>query len=87
LCTKPKTAPECTQYMEEVEKALRKAPSVFINTQMMESAFVSLKGLRKKRCKKAINYIVQLSEEKSNTSFARKIHRDAVKYLDELNQL
>ena len=79
LKTKPKTTPECEQLMNIVEEGLQ-ASWVFFNSQKQENARVALKKLSKKRCTKAIEYIMQISGDMTG-SFAQEICGEARKCL------
>jgi hypothetical protein len=71
LKTKPKTTPECEQLMDIVLTGLRANP---FENQKKQNAVAALERLCKKRCTKAIEYIM---EESSNyppiDGFATKI--------------
>lgn len=77
---KPKTTPQCEQLLELVLAALRSNP---IEGDKHRAAFVALKRLKKLRCAKALEYIIQVS---SGHIFYPdvEINRTAVEYLDEI---
>lgn len=83
LKTKPKTTPECEQLMNMVIEGL-KAP--LLEHQKRDSARVALKRLCKKRCTKAIEYIMQVSCGRSPIDiFASEICKEATKCLNDLS--
>lgn len=79
----PKTTPECKSLQDMVIKGLK--ANIF-DTQLRESARVALKRLRKKRCTKSLEYIIEVSCSSNPLDvFAREICKEATKYLDELS--
>lgn len=79
----PKTTPECKRLLDLVIKGLK--ANIF-DAQMRESARVALKRLRKKRCTKALEYVMEVSCNSSPLDvFAREICKEATKYLNELS--
>ena len=79
----PKTTPECKRLQDIVIKGLK--ANIF-DTQLRESARVALKRLRKKRCTKSLEYIMEVSCDSSPLDvFAREICKEATKYLNELS--
>ena len=80
----PKTTPECKRLQGMVIKGLK--ANVF-DVQLRESARVALKRLRKKRCAKSLEYIIEVSCNSNPLDiFAREICEAATKYLDELSE-
>lgn len=81
--TKPKTTPECEQLMDMVIEGL---DANIFDHQKRESARVALQRLCKKKCTKAIEYIVQVSCRRPPIdAFAQEICREATKNLRELS--
>lgn len=79
LTTKPKTTPECEQLMNIVLNGLKANPFEY---QKRKNAEAALERLSKKRCTKAIEYIM---DESSNCppidAFAQRISEKARKSL------
>ena len=81
--TKPKTTPECEQLMDMVIEGL---DANIFDYQKRENAHVALQKLCKKRCTKAIEYIMQVSSSRPPVdAFAQKICEEARKNLKELS--
>jgi hypothetical protein len=70
LKTKPKTTPECEQLMDIVLTGLRASD---FDQQKKKNAVAALERLCKKRCTKAIAYIMDESSKYSLDGFAVKI--------------
>jgi hypothetical protein len=83
LKTKPKTTPECDQLMELVLEGLEANP---LEGQKKKNAQTALERLCKKRCTKAIEYIMEESSHYTPIDpFAQKICNEARKNLEELS--
>jgi len=83
LKAKPKTTPECEQLMDIVLEGLN---SPLLVPQKRDAARVALKRLCKKRCTKAIEYIMQVSCGRGPIDvFASEICKEATKQLSELS--
>ena len=81
---KPKTTPECGQLMDIVLEGLKANP--FFESQKKRNAQVALQRLCKKRCTKAIEYIMKASSHYPPIDpFAQKICGEARKNLEELS--
>jgi hypothetical protein len=78
---KPKTTPECEQLLNIVLTGLHSSP---VGGEKQESACVALKKLRKNRCVKAFEYIMQVSCGYPY-GFGVEVCQTARKYLDELS--
>lgn len=79
----PKTTPECERLLNMVIKGID--ASVFEEGKR-KSALVALKRLRKKRCVKALEYIMQVASDRSiMNTFATEVRKTATKYLEELS--
>lgn len=80
---KPSTTPECEQLMDMIIEGL--GANIF-DFQKRENARVALQKLRKKRCTKAIEYIMQVSSSYPVLdTFAQQICSEARNYLKELS--
>lgn len=78
----PKTTPECEQLLSIVVEGLNSNP---FEAQKKEKARVALKRLRKNRCVKSLEYIMQITSEANIfDAFAREIGETATQYLNEL---
>jgi len=78
----PKTTPECEQLLNLVIEGLKSNP---FEAQKKEKARVALKRLRKNRCVKSLEYIMQITSEVNPfDSFGREIGEHATQYLNEL---
>lgn len=83
MTSTPKTTPECKRLEGIVIKGLK---ANILDTQMREPARVALKRLRKKRCTKSLEYIIEVSCNSNPLDvFAREICKEATKYLNELS--
>jgi hypothetical protein len=79
----PRTTPECKQLESMVVTGLK---SSIFDTDKKEAARVALKRLRKNRCVKSLEYIIQLTSERNIfDNFAKEIFDTATKYLKELS--
>ena len=79
----PKTTPECKQLENMVIAGLDSPP---FEATKKEAARVALKRLRKNRCVKSLEYIIQYSCGRSPLDFfAQEICNTATKYLNELS--
>ena len=79
----PKTTPECERLRKMVIRGIQ---SSIFDTKNKESARVALKRLRKKRCVKVLEYVMQVSCDCNPLDiFAREICNTATKYLNELS--
>jgi len=79
----PKTTPECKRLLDMVIKGLK---SNILDVQTMEAARVALKRLRKKRCTKCLEYIIEVSGNANLLdAFAKEIWQKAMQYLKELS--
>lgn len=79
----PRTTPECERLQNMVIDGINS--SVF-DAKKKEAARVALKRLRKKRCVKSLEYIIQVTSESNILdTFAREICNTATKYLNELS--
>ncbi len=77
--TKPKTTPECEQLMDIVLRGLDSTPFEY---EKKQNAEVALERLGKKRCKKAIEHIMEVSSNHPPIDpFAHKICEKARKNL------
>jgi hypothetical protein len=83
LKIKPKTTPECEQLMDIVLEGLGSNP---FEGQKKRNAQTALERLCKKRCTKAIEYIMAESSRYPPIDlFAQKICEEARKNLNDLN--
>ena len=81
--SEPKTTPECKRLQDMVIAGLKAG---LLDTQAHEDARVALKRLRKKRCTKSLEYIMQVSSRSGLLdTFAQEIRNMARRYLDELS--
>jgi len=79
----PKTTPECKRLERMVIDGLN--ANIF-DSKKREAARVALKRLRKKRCVKSLEYIMQYSCSRNPLdAFAGEICKTATKYLNELS--
>ena len=79
----PRTTPECERLQSMVIEGLN---SNVFDTQKKEVARVALKRLRKNRCVKSLEYVIQVScDSNPLDSFAREMCNTATKYLNELS--
>jgi len=79
----PKTTPECERLLQMVIEGVK---STVFDAQKKEAARVALKKLRKKRCAKALEYIIQVTCDGTPfDTFAQEICRKATEYLNELS--
>jgi len=79
----PRTTPECKQLENMVIAGLNSNP---FEASKKEAARVALKRLRKNKCVKSLEYIIQESCGRNPLdSFAREICNTATKYLNELS--
>lgn len=79
----PETTPECKRLQGMVIKGLK--ANIF-DAQIREAARVALKRLRKKRCTKSLEYIMEVScNSNPLDAFAREICKEATEYLKELS--
>ena len=79
----PKTTPECTRLLKMVREGIE---SNIFDNRKRESALVALKRLRKKRCTKALEYIMQLSCSSNPFDlFSKEVFDLTSRYLDELS--
>ena len=79
----PRTTPECERLQNMVIDGLN---SNVFDAQKKEAARVALKRLRKNRCVKSLEYIIQVSCGRNiMDTFAREICDTATKYLNELS--
>ena len=79
----PKTTPECKRLLNMVVEGVK---SGIFETKKKESARVALKRLRKKRCVKALEYVMQVScDSNPLDTFAQEVCNTATEYLKELS--
>ena len=79
----PRTTPECKQLENMVVAGLE---SSVWDTDKKEAARIALKRLRKNRCVKSLEYIIQRTSERNIfDNFAKEIFDTATKYLNELS--
>jgi hypothetical protein len=79
----PRTTPECKQLENMVIAGLK---SNVFDTDKKQAARVALKRLRKNRCVKSLEYIIQVTSERNIfDNFAKEILDTATKYLNELS--
>jgi len=79
----PKTTPECKRLENIVIKGLKANP---FDAQSRENARVALKRLRKKRCTKSLEYIMEVSGNSTPfDTFGHEICQKARQYLSELS--
>jgi hypothetical protein len=79
----PRTTPECEQLQNMVIAGLKSNP---FETDKKEAARVALKRLRKNRCVKSLEYIIQFTSERNIfDTFGKEIFDTATKYLNELS--
>jgi hypothetical protein len=79
----PRTTPECEQLQSMVIAGLKSNP---FETDKKEAARVALKRLRKNKCVKSLEYIIQVTSDRNVfDAFAKEIFDTATKYLNELS--
>ena len=79
----PRTTPECEQLLSLVIEGINSNP---FEAQKKEKARVALKRLRKNRCVKSLEYIMQITSEVNIfDTFSREIGESATRYLNELS--
>jgi hypothetical protein len=79
----PRTTPECKRLESMVLAGLKSNP---FEADKKEAARVALKRLRKNRCVKSLEYIIQSTSERNIfDAFAKEIFDTATKYLNELS--
>jgi len=79
----PRTTPECKRLESMVIAGLKS--SVF-DTDKKEATRVALKRLRKNRCVKSLEYIIQVTSNRNVfDAFAKEVFDTATKYLSELS--
>ncbi len=79
----PRTTPECERLLRMVVEGVK---STVFDAQKKEAARVALKKLRKKRCAKSIEYIIQVTcDGNVFDTFAKEMCRKATEYLNELS--
>ena len=78
----PRTTPECQQLLRLVMEGLNSNP---FEADKKEKARVALKRLRRNKCVKALEYIMQITSEVNVFDFfAKEIGESATRYLNEL---
>ena len=79
----PKTTPECERLRKMVIKGVKAS---ILEPRKKEEARVALKRLRKKRCVKVLEYVMQVTCDSNPLDlFAKEVCDTATKYLNELS--
>jgi hypothetical protein len=78
----PRTTPECKRLESMVIAGLKSNP---FETNKKEAARVALKRLRKNRCVKSLEYMIQITSEHNIFDVFAEVFDTATKYLSELS--